>query len=361
MAQITDKKSPITTFRDRALSLWQASVHSALVERVSGSDETAQNHAAATADHPYMAATVGAMRNFADSGQFKPPVHRASSVAEVTDCARLYAELAWNKVFDPQKAREMESELSFSICDPFWAKCLLTYDEYLKTGKTQPYIVHSDVADYVLTCLPDKGTVAVIADWGTGMDDAVVLAQQIATYFKPDVLIHLGDVYYAGLPQEIDRHFLQPLAKAWPTNQPLIFALDGNHDRYAGASGGYYSMLANLNKEAGIPQPNSYFALRSNFWQLLSLDTGYHDADPAEEAKDLTFLEESEVAWHLDKIHNSGLGVDAVKNPAQTRGTVLLSHHQLFSFQGAGNSAEGKPLAVNLKLAQAFQPVFSQI
>ena len=357
-----DKPASIATFQHPALSLWQASVHQALVENASSNSAQAQqDHAAATADHPYMAATVSAMQGFAESGSFQPSAHRPSSLSDVTSCAKLYAELAWNKVFQPQKARQMQNELDFSTCDPFWVKCLLTYDEYLKTGKPQPYMVHSNQMDYVVNCLPDKATVALIADWGTGMDDAVVLAQQIAKYFKPDVLIHLGDIYYAGLPAEIERHFLQPLAKAWPVNPPLIFALDGNHDRYAGSNGGYYSLIANLNQTKGIPQPNSYFALRNNFWQVLALDTGYHDCCPRTESKNLTFLEPTEVEWHLDKVRNSGSGVDPLKNAMGKRGTVLLSHHQLLSFLGTGQNEEGKSLAVNYQLAQAFQPVFGQI
>ena len=338
----------MTTFRDPALSLWQASVHKALVEHANTDPDAC--HAAATAEHPYMQATVGSLQNFADNGSFQTPPYHPSSLAKGAACAKLYAELAWNKVFNPARALQIENEVDFSNCDPFWAKCLLAYDEYLKTGKAQPYIVHSHIDDYVLNCLPDKATVAVIADWGTGMDDAVVLAQQIAQHFKPDVLIHLGDVYYAGLPQEIERHFLQPLAKAWPENPPLIFALDGNHDRYAGASGGYYQMIANLNKAAGVAQPNSYFALRNHYWQLLAMDTGLHDSDPSGEAKALTYLEPSEVEWHLDKIRNSG-----------KRGTVLLSHHQLYSFLSAGTNEKGELLAVNPKLADAFRPVFEEI
>ena len=156
------------------------------------------------------------MQGFVESGSFRPPDHRPSTLAEVTECAKLYAELAWNMVFDPPKARQMKNELDFSICDPFWAKCILTYRECVKAGQAQPYTVHSNTSDFVLNCLPDKATVALIADWGTGMDDAVVLVQQIAKYIKPDVLIHLGDIYYAGLPGEIERHFLQPLARRGP-------------------------------------------------------------------------------------------------------------------------------------------------
>jgi hypothetical protein len=147
----------------------------------------------------------------------------------------------------------------------------------------------------------------------------------------------------------------------WPVNPPLVFTLDGNHDRYAGSAGGYYTLLENLNKAAGLPQPNSYFALRNNFWQFVATDTGYHDTSPFTVNSNLTYLEPSEIAWAVDKIQNNGVGVDTAMNPAGTRGTVLLSHHQLFSLSGLGQNSEGKPLAINPNLANAFSSVFPLI
>ena len=102
-------------------------------------------------------------------------------------------------------------------------------------------------------------------------------------------------------------------------------------------------MIASLNQGATLPQPNSYFALRNNFWQFVAMDTGYHDTDPFTVTSNLTYLEQSEIDWHLDKIRNNGVGVDTSVNPSGVRGTVLLSHHQLMSFTGVGNNPAGQP------------------
>jgi len=55
---------------------------------------------------------------------------------------------------------------------------------------------------------------------------------------------------------------------------------------------------------------------------LLALDTGLNDHDPFTVATDLTWLEPSEEAWHIDKIRQFG---------AAGGRTILLSHHQPFS------------------------------
>jgi hypothetical protein len=151
--------------------------------------------------------------------------------------------------------------------------------------------------------------------------------------------------------------------QAWPggAQKPLVFTLDGNHDRYAGANGGYYDLIAGLNKAAGKPQPNSYFALRNNFWQFVAMDTGFNDSNPCAEAGNVTTLAPQEIPWHLDKIRNNGAGVDSGSNPAGVRGTILLSHHQLYSFTGVGKAANGAQMAVNPNLVNAFSPVFSLI
>ncbi len=285
----------------------------------------------------------------------------AGVAGTVLDCAKLVARIAWDELFDRAKVRALKNELEASTCDPFWAECLVEYEAFLASGQTQPYTVYTGITDYVLEdCFPDTAQIAIIGDWGTGMNDALVLLQQVAS-FNPDVLIHVGDIYYSGLPSEDSGNFTALIDQVWPENPPLIFTLDGNHDRYAGAGGGYYPLIASLNQGATLPQPNSYFALRNNFWQFVAMDTGYHDTDPFTVTSNLTYLEQSEIDWHLDKIRNNGVGVDTSVNPSGVRGTVLLSHHQLMSFTGVGNNQAGQPLAVNPNLAGAFSPVFNLI
>jgi hypothetical protein len=360
--------SPILrTFQDPAFSRWQSAVHTTLLRHQAQGKLTlpaGTGGLAATASHPFMVASTQAIQQMQGPLAFGPAV--SAQAAGVTDdilkCAKLVVEIAWDELFAPAKVAALKQEFSMNVCDPFWAECLLVYEASLASGEAQPYTRYTELGQYVLTnCFPDTATIAILGDWGTGANDALVMLQQIAANFHPAVLIHLGDIYYSGLPSEISEHFTKLIAEVWPENPPLIFTLDGNHDRYAGAAGGYYALIAGLNPTAALPQPNSYFALRNNFWQFVATDTGYHDTDPFTVNTNLTYLEQTEIDWHLDKIKNNGAGVDPAVNPSGIRGTVLLSHHQLISFTGLGSSSTGQPLAVNSNLANAFAPVFNLI
>jgi hypothetical protein len=165
--------------------------------------------------------------------------------------------------------------------------------------------------------------VAIVGDWGTGDDGAKLLLRQIAEK-KPDVVLHLGDVYYSGTEHEFQNYFCPVwqdtfgLEKVpWggkPTKPtvPATFTLAGNHDMYAGGAP-YYTNIDMLG------QPASYFCLRNDNWQFIAMDTGLHDCNPVDQTVP-TFLEDTELAWIKDKVNNAG-----------KRQTVLLSHHQLFT------------------------------
>jgi hypothetical protein len=49
--------------------------------------------------------------------------------------------------------------------------------------------------------------VSVAGDWGTGTDEAEVVADQMVA-FNPHFTIHLGDVYYVGDPPEVNENCL---------------------------------------------------------------------------------------------------------------------------------------------------------
>jgi predicted phosphodiesterase len=148
-----------------------------------------------------------------------------------------------------------------------------------------------------------------LADWGTGQREAWTVLRQVSRK-NPQIVIHLGDIYYAGTEFEVQSYFYKPWQIILHENgNPRTFTLAGNHDMYSGGKS-FYNLLDQLK------QPASYFCLRNRNWQIIGLDTGLH----AKMGLEPTFLEPSEVEWLLDKIQNSG-----------GRRTVLLSHHQLFS------------------------------
>ena len=184
-----------------------------------------------------------------------------------------------------------------------------------------------------------------MGDWGTGAPPAMEILRCIAAE-QADVVVHLGDIYYSGTPAECQTNFLDPFNAILRKDKALpVYSLSGNHDMYCGGVG-FYDLITKLNP-APMTQPASFFCLRSadEKWQLLAMDTGLHDDNPATVAGALTYLEDDELAWHCDRI-----------NEFNGR-TILLSHHQLFSaFSPIGSAdANEKPSAVNPLLLKAFQ------
>jgi hypothetical protein len=149
----------------------------------------------------------------------------------------------------------------------------------------------------------------VIGDWGTGLYGAPICAQSIggdpAGY---ELLLHLGDVYYSGLPKEVEERF----EKFWPvvSANAIGRSLNGNHEMYTGGHGYFETMLPFLK------QPSSYFALQNDFWTLIMLDSAYNQSFGGQEGN----LFQAQVDW-----------IDGIIQAAENRKIVLFSHHQPFS------------------------------
>jgi len=143
---------------------------------------------------------------------------------------------------------------------------------------------------------------AMVADWGTGLYGAPVCARSIETDPRPlDLLVHLGDIYYSGTAHEVSTRFLN----VWPKRAgALSRACNANHEMYTGGEG-YFRVLL-----PAFRQPASYFALQTDHWVLVGLDSAYADHD----------LAGDQVAW-----------LERVVQKAGPRKVVLFSHHQPFS------------------------------
>jgi hypothetical protein len=101
---------------------------------------------------------------------------------------------------------------------------------------------------------------ALLGDWGTGLYGAPLCATSISEN-KPayDVLLHLGDVYYAGTEREVESRFL----KLWPNVSGAISrATNSNHEMYSGGNAYFRQTLA------AFHQSSSLFAFSSKHWLL---------------------------------------------------------------------------------------------
>ena len=335
---------PLPTFRNSAVSLWQSAIDEVLAQQRAKAPQVLGDDEPGPRSQEPIAMQAAAAAEAILSGQPVPP---SVLGVPVEDCAKLYLQLILAQAQgDDQKVARLKDEIEFSTCDPLWAKCFLEYEKFRLFSRGQiPYRRYQSLDDYILPLTgnnPSAIKIALIADWGTGEGPARHLLSEVGRQ-APDVLIHLGDVYYSGTSREVQERFLA-VCRETPGLDIPIYSLSGNHDMYSGGQG-YYWLLDQLG------QPASYFCLRNDDWQLLAMDTGLHDADPGTVISNLTYLDERELAWQRDKIANAG-----------GRKTILLSHHQLFSASGGvGNTPDGKPLALNPRLYDAFADVLDQV
>jgi Calcineurin-like phosphoesterase len=177
--------------------------------------------------------------------------------------------------------------------------------------------------------ISDSARLVVVGDWGTGLPRARAVASYMAeevadalAHGREAHVIHLGDVYYSGLPSEVQRHVLD----CWPVTADQAragvtsWSLNGNHDMYSGGFGYFQTLLGDPRfaaQRSADGAATSFFRLTSPSWDFAALDT----------------------SWDEDVLFKGGSGVlqdpqaDFVAGIAQAsaRKLVLLSHHQLMS------------------------------
>jgi hypothetical protein len=198
------------------------------------------------------------------------------------------------------------------------------------------FIIHLDWrAPFATTpatiAVPAQNTlsVALFGDWGTGNwqdgaydAPAVLVGQAIQNMNpRPDISIHLGDVYYAGLEFEETDYLLQN----FPAGSMHNFTLNSNHEMYDGAFGYFQTALASQLFSA--QQKTSYFALTFEDWILIGLDTAYYDSESTmymegalKDANQLTFIKNLGITAEQKIIvctHHNGIVYDgtAINDP----------------------------------------------
>jgi len=183
--------------------------------------------------------------------------------------------------------------------------------------------------------------IGLAGDWATGTDVSQQVADSMVST-NPELTIHLGDIYYVGLDNEVKENCLgistNNFGVSWRHGSKGSFALNGNHEMYSGGNSYVTDFLPTL----GIPtsqdqkQLRSYFCLDAPVWRILALDTGYNSDIIGGDCA----LEQPLIDWITNV-------VDPIGKP---KPTVLLSHHQWFS--GFGDGDYPKPAA---QIAQFFK------
>jgi 3',5'-cyclic AMP phosphodiesterase CpdA len=349
------------TFEDNILSLYQSAVREVAIkidERVRKDPRLARRLQRSASSELQEIATIIASREYSDiRGEAKSTsIGPAARDLTKLGIAQVCAELALRYVKalakgDENAIKDLENESTTGTCDVAWLSTLTEYRRYFgNNGKLRPipYVRARDVGTNTIAIKADA-RIALVGDWATGANPAFEVLKLIAND-KPDALIHLGDIYYSGTPDECRENFADPINKILRREATVpVFTVSGNHDMYCGGVG-FYQLIAELNPQP-LTQAASFFCLRSvdERWQVLAMDTGLNDYNPRSVVDAVTFVDEDELAWHCDRIREF---------PGRT---LLMSHHQLFSaFSPIGpkdNSGQRSP--TNPLLLKAFQKMNS--
>jgi hypothetical protein len=163
----------------------------------------------------------------------------------------------------------------------------------------------------------DRDRVLMVGDWGSGIPRALQVATAMRSSLEQALgegrrchVIHLGDVYYTGQPDEYKKRFLDP----WPVRshdsaeKTSSWCLNGNHDMYSGGYGYFDTVLGD--SRFARQSDSSFFCLENSNWQILGLDSAYDDGD----------LHGSQAAW-----------VQQMRSAQPNKAGILLTHHQPFS------------------------------
>jgi hypothetical protein len=268
---------------------------------------------------------------------------RRRDLSQVRGLSRIPLLSYAQKATDPNRPRkDTEAPPTFPTIAAFlpqhlW-KWLTTYLSK-RLGPRHPFQTYRG-ADRGIYRLEDEGgdvRIALVGDWGTGTDEAFDVAEQVNA-FRPHYTIHLGDVYYVGDTPEVEENCLgKKLTEydpcTWPWGSAGSFALTGNHEMYARGFGYFDTFLPTLGLKSGVRQQASFFCLENEYWRIIALDTGYNCLGiPLLEnipfwpfAPDCALPDEL-MTWLRDDVRPDG----------DSRGLVLLSHHQYFSSFEAG-------------------------
>jgi hypothetical protein len=229
--------------------------------------------------------------------------------------------------------------------DPNWIQCLVNYYETRSNLRDFPSNKVNGI-DPVKPLLGNPIKIAVAGDWGTGTTPLSARPEDQAPFntalavangmrgLNPDYTIHLGDVYYSGLPVEETNSFLN----AFPKGAAGSYALNSNHEMYDGGIG-YFDVLLADPDFAGSQQGLSYFALTNQNWLIIGLDTAFFGCHQSARYDD-GYISDPNMPNGTDQ---RDWLIDVLKSNAGKR-VIMLTHHDGFGVNTVTGDITMRPL-----------------
>ncbi len=211
----------------------------------------------------------------------------------------------------PKDRRDIAGTDKYELLDPGWWASVANRLFH----KRVPFIGHSSLDDFRVELAEESLSLAIVGDWGTGLPSSQEIARQMAAK-KPAITIHLGDVYYSGTKREVESRFVPD----WPAGSIGTFAINSNHEMYAGGEG-YFQVTLRQDSFARH-QKASYFCVSTPGWQILGLDSAYEASD---------FLYQK---GRLSDLQLQWLSAQLAEGARRGQRSILLTHHNPIDVEG---------------------------
>ncbi len=188
----------------------------------------------------------------------------------------------WGKIWDGNGVCYGDGSLvntsQYGIMDLRWAIAYLGYFE--NKNNKHPFNYSYNTTTVTTTSHPQQLSLGLFGDWGTvpiqegtsnPSPSADVMAQ--LANLNPDILVHLGDVYYKGAANEEQANLLNQ----WKPAPVANFTLNSNHEMYSGANGLFDPTLKNSIFAAQAQ--STFFQINYGDWIIVGLDSAYNSTD----------------------------------------------------------------------------------
>jgi len=237
----------------------------------------------------------------------------------------------------------IDSDGKYEKYDLGWEEAGLVFIKNLLDLKYVDLTLPAQAADYAPLIIPDDAKIGLIGDWGTGdwqgnNTPAYQVSAALTSKVNPEVVVHVGDVYYYGAENQYKDNFLND----FPSGSLASFNLNSNHDMYSVAVP-YFNAVPT--SPFGKQGNTSYFAMTNSNWIIVGLDTAYLSS--VEDAFLYGSLGKVDMFSH-DLIHNeqtkflTKMVDQAVTDNKQL---VIMTHHTGYSGAGMANKVPVLPFS----------------
>ncbi len=217
---------------------------------------------------------------------------------------------------------------TYEQLDYRWSFAVINLLENIFNGNYNDKEFPKHSPSYKSTSISNRCKIAVIGDWGAGYNwlsspPNKDVANSV-NKMSPDIVIHLGDVYYAGTSEEE----MNNLVNIFPKGSHGTYALNSNHEMYSIAIP-YFKAVSE--PPFGYQDNTSYFALENDNWIIACLDTAFFAP--------------------VEKMFLTGsLGKDSVQIPffkglinkakTENKDIIIMTHHNGMEGKGISDSTE---------------------